>query len=233
MLFYVGDYDASSWVAQTTPFLWDDPNRGRVPLMWSISPVLMERVPMALHNYRQTASPKDYFAAADNGAGYLMPGMLQEPRALSGYPDGLRAWAHHCRRYYRKWHLTISGFVIDGEAPALNQKGLDCYASFSPNGIVPQKIEGTDKLAVLHGKMPVLRSDWDIVDNDPVKATDVIMDRMALRKGFPFHWFRAILKSPTWYANVHDEVLRRDPNIVWLDAPSFFELLRIYLNDEQ
>jgi hypothetical protein len=162
-----------------------------------------------------------------------MPGMLQEPRALSGYPDGLKAWARHCQRYFRKWGLTVTGFVIDGEAPALNRQGLDCYASFSPNGIVPQKIGGTDKLAILHGKMPVLRSDWDIVDSDPVKATDAIMGRIALRQGFPFHWFRAILKSPSWYRNVHDELLRRDSTIQWLDAPAYFELLRIYLENGQ
>jgi hypothetical protein len=161
-----------------------------------------------------------------------MPGMLQEPRALSGYPDGLKAWARHCRKYYRKWGLSVTGFVIDGEAPALNSKGLHCYASFSPNGIVPQKIEGTDKLAVLHDEMPVLRSDWDIVDDNPIKATDSIMNRIALRKGFPFHWFRAILKSPTWYKNVHDELLRRDTTIQWLDAPTYFELLKIYLETE-
>ena len=40
ILFYVGDYDSSSWIAQTTPFLWDEPSRGEVPLMWSVSPVL-------------------------------------------------------------------------------------------------------------------------------------------------------------------------------------------------
>ena len=233
MLFYVGDYDASSWVAQTTPWLWDDPARGSVPLMWSVSPVLAERVPMVLHNYRVTASPGDYFAAADNGAGYLMPGMLQEPRALSGYPDGLKAWARHCRRYFRQWDLTVTGFVIDGEAPALNRRGLDCYASFSPDGIVPQKIGGTDEPAILHGRMPVLRADWDIVDPDPAKAADAVMERLALRRGFPFHWFRAILKSPSWYRDVRDELLRRDPAIEWLDAPAYFELLRIYLENGQ
>lgn len=88
ILFYVGDYDSSSWIAQTTPFLWDEPSRGEVPLMWSVSPVLAERVPMVMHNYRVTATPNDYFAAADNGAGYLMPGMLQEPRSVSGLKSG-------------------------------------------------------------------------------------------------------------------------------------------------
>lgn len=69
--------------------------------MWSISPVLAERVPMVMHNYRKTASPNDYFAAADNGAGYLLPGMLQVPRAISGLPSALKAWNTHCQKYYK------------------------------------------------------------------------------------------------------------------------------------
>jgi hypothetical protein len=151
IIFYVGDYDASSWVSQTTPTLWDDVNRGEVPMMWSISPVLAERVPMALDYRRETATANDYFAAADNGAGYLMPGMLQAPRPISGLPDGLDAWVAHNKPYYKQWGLTITGFIIDGQAPPLNQKGLDAYAAFSPNGIVPQKVP----LTSLHGNMPV------------------------------------------------------------------------------
>ena len=226
IIFYVGDYDASSWITQRTPSIWDDPNRGKIPLMWSISPVLQERVPMVMHNFRKTATPNDYFAAADNGAGYLMPGMLQEPRGISGLPSGLNAWANHCKKYYEKWGLTITGFVIDGEAPGLNKDGLDCYASFSPNGIVPQKVP----LMMLHKNMPVLKSDWDVNDSDPKAAANIILQRIRAReKDTPFHWFRNILKTPTWYVNVVDEVTKQDPNIVLLDAPAFFELLRVYL----
>lgn len=224
IIFYVGDYDASSWITQRTPSIWDDPNRGKLPLMWCISPVLAERVPMVLHNFRTTASGNDYFAAADNGAGYLMPGMLQQPRSLSGLPSGLNAWANHCHKYYRQWGLSITGFVIDGEAPGLNEEGLDCYASFSPNGIVPQKVP----LTLLHKGMPVLRADYDINDSDPTKAAAMIVERVAKRP-IPFHWFRNILKTPTWYVKVMNEVHRLNPNIELLDAPTFFELYRIYL----
>lgn len=224
IIFYVGDYDASSWITQRTPTIWDDPNRGKLPLMWCISPVLQERVPMVLHNFRETASPNDYFAAADNGAGYLMPGMLQEPRPVSGLPSGLDAWANHCKKYYRQWDLSITGFVIDGHGPGLNEKGLDCYASFSPNGIVPQKVP----LTLLHKQMPVLRADYDVNDNDPRKAAALIVERVSKRP-VPFHWFRNILKTPSWYVQVMEEVRKLDPSIELLDAPAFFELYQTYL----
>jgi hypothetical protein len=225
LVFYVGDYDASSWVSQTTPTLWDDPNRGKVPMMWCISPVLAERVPMAMDYRRESATANDYFAAADNGAGYLMPGMLQAPRPLSGLPDGLDAWVAHNKPYYKQWGLTITGFIIDGQAPPLNQKGLDAYAAFSPNGIVPQKVP----LTLLHGDMPVMRSDAD-VNEDPVKAAQIIYDRIQKRK-IPFHWFRNILKSPSWYVQVVAELKKLDPNIELLTAPDFFELYRAYLKE--
>lgn len=225
LIFYVGDYDASSWITQRVPDIWDDPNRGKLPLMWCISPVLQERVPMVMHNFRETATENDYFAAADNGAGYLMPGMLQEPRGISGLPDGLDAWASHCRKYYKKWGLSITGFIIDGQAPGLSERGLDCYESFSPNGIVPQKIPKT----LLHNNMPVLRADADIQQN-PAEAAAIIVRRIHGRN-IPFHWFRNILKSPAWYIQVMEEIKKLDPGIELVNAPTFFELYRIWLKE--
>lgn len=226
IVFYVGDYDASSWVSQTTPTIWDNPDRGKVPMMWSISPVLEERVPMVLDYQRETASKNDYFVAADNGAGYLMPGMLQEPRPISGLPDGLKAWVAHNKPYYNRWDLSITGFIIDGHAPGLSKKGLDAYAEFSPNGIVPQKVP----LTLLHGNMPVIRSDYDIIQNNPSEAARQILERVKARP-IPFHWFRNILKQPTWYMQVVEELKKLDPTIELLDAPTFFELYRIWLID--
>src|SRR5690606_3572318 len=144
----------------------------------------------------------------------------------SGLPDGLDAWVKHNKPYYKRWDISITGFIIDGEAPGLNLQGLDAYARFSPNGIVPQKVP----LTSLHGNMPVLRSDYDINQASPAEAAEVVLSRIKTRP-IPFHWFRNILKSPTWYVQVTDELKRRDPQLELLDAPTFFELYRIWLKD--
>lgn len=225
-IFYVGDYDASSWLSQTTPEIWDSPDRGKVPMMWCISPVLAQRVPMAMEYRRETASPNDYFAAADNGAGYLMPGMLQSPRAISGLPDAVDQWANHNLPWYKQWGLSITGFVIDGQAPAMNSKGLDAYAKFSPNGVVPQKVP----LMSLHGNMPVLRAGEDVNQDDPAGAARIIVGQFR-KRNVPFHWFRNILKVPSWHVKVAEEVKKLDPDAVLLDAPAFFELYRRYLKE--
>ncbi len=226
LVFYVGDYDAASWLSQTTPTLWDDPNRGKVPLMWCISPVLAQRAPMAMEYRWLSATPNDYFAAADNGAGYLMPGMLQAPRDVSGLPDATHQWAEHNIPYYKQWGLSITGFIIDGEAPGLNHAGLEAYERFSPDGIVPQKVP----LTLLHGEMPVLRSDEDVNQENPTVAAQIIVNRVDKRP-LRFHWFRNILKSPTWYVEVVDEIHKQNPNIELLDGPTFFALYRKYLKN--
>ena len=220
VIIYVGDYDASSWVSQRAHDLWDNPHRGKLPMMWCISPVLSERVPHVLHNFRVTSSPKDYFAAADNGAGYLMPGVVEK----EGNPEDIGTWKRHCKKYYQKWGLSVTGFIIDGNGPAMGKKSLDAYREFSPNGIVPQKCELIDN----YRGMPILRSDYDLVSDNPKEAARVLVERINLRKDVHFHWFRIILKSPEWYVNLVEEAKRLDPSIELVDAPTFFQLMKIY-----
>jgi hypothetical protein len=94
-----------------------------------------------------------------------------------------------------------------------------------PNGIVPQKVP----LTLLHGNMPVLKSDEDIQQN-PEAAARRIVERIKTRD-IPFHWFRNILKTPTWYVEVMNEIKKIDPSVELLDAPAFFELYRIWLHE--
>lgn len=218
VIIYVGDYDASSWVSQRTPDLWDNPYRGKLPMMWCISPVLSERVPHVLHNFRVTASPKDFFAAADNGAGYLMPGVAEK----EGAAEDINTWKRHCKKYYRKWGLSVTGFIIDGNGPEMGKKSLDAYRTFSRNGIVPQKCN----IIGNYRGMPILRSDYDLVSNNPKEAARVLVERVHLRKGVHFHWFRIILKSPEWYVNLVEEAKRLDPSIELVDMPTFFQLMK-------
>jgi len=230
LIFYVGDYDAAAWIYQRAADIWDDPNRGKVPLMWCMSPMLDRRAPMAMDYLRRTATPNDYFASADNGAGYCLPGMLQEPRPISGLPSGLPVWQKHCKKYYDRWGLSITGFIIDAYGPDLNEKGLACYQSFSPNGIVPTRGPAFS----MFQNMPVVRFDHDITENDPAAAAHHIVQRIKGRRDEgkpPFHWFRNILKTPTWHVNVMEEIKQRNPNVELLDGPTFFELVRIHLSE--
>ena len=229
ILFYVGDYDASAWIYQMMPKIWEDSARGSLPLMWCINPVLARRAPMVMDYLRQSASDNDYFAAGDNGAGYLNPGMLEEPRAVSGLPSGVKAWAEHNKPFYKQWGLSITGFIIDGNAPGMSQEGLSAYASFSPDGIVPQKTSGQ---ALLVDGMPVLRYGPDL-NGTADESAKAVLANLKKHEDVPFYWYRTILRTPSWHAQVKKKIEEADANAVWMDAPSYFELLRCLLEENK
>lgn len=53
--------------------IWDDPNRGKTPLNWSISPLLLDAAPIMLNYYQSTQTPNDFLVAGPSGAGYTYP----------------------------------------------------------------------------------------------------------------------------------------------------------------
>lgn len=230
ILFYVGDYDAAAWIYQMMPKLWSDPARGTVPLMWCINPNLARRAPMAMDYLRRSAFGTDYFAAGDNGAGYLNPGELEEPRKISGLPSGVAAWAEHNKPFYKQWGLSVTGFIIDGYSNRMSENLLKAYATFSPNGIVPQK---TSSRAFLVDGMPVMRSGMDIGgDKTPEEAAAYVLGNLSQHPSIPFYWYRTILQTPSWHAAVRNKIESENEKAVWLDAPSYFELLRCMLEED-
>ena len=139
-LFYMGDYDAASWLTYHAPLWWRDPARGSIPCAGRSTPISTSRCPHVLDYVRTHASKQDWFISGDCGAGYLNPGMLAAPRLDPQVPDGVDAWVEHNLTYYRRYDLSITGFIIDGYAPEMGPAVLDAYEKFSPDGIVGQKM---------------------------------------------------------------------------------------------
>jgi hypothetical protein len=54
--------------------IWDDPNRGKYPINWSISPLLLDAAPAMLNYYQTTQTANDFLVAGPSGAGYTYPG---------------------------------------------------------------------------------------------------------------------------------------------------------------
>lgn len=229
--FYVGDYDSAAWLYRMVPSLWDHPDRAKVPLSWAFNPNLADRAAPAMVYTRQTASPADVFIAGDSGAGYINPGLLEPPRKWSDLPSGTDVWARHCRSYYKRWDIRVTGFIIDGYAPPMPDAVLDAYATFSPGGVVAQKVPQLS----MHGSMPIIRMDYDLTQS-PADSARVMLSRLGGDLSGPpaeptFHVFRAILKDPGWYGQLVDEAVRSQPNaaITVVDLPTLLALEKLYL----
>ncbi|MHB8972966.1 MAG: GxGYxYP domain-containing protein [Pirellulaceae bacterium] len=220
---YVGDYDAAAWLYRELPRLWRDPARGSTPLSWAFNPNLSVRFPLGMAWAREQRSANDWFVAGDSGAGYLNPGYLSPPRPHSGLPSGWPAWEKQCQEFYRQWDISLTGFVIDGNARGLDAEGLSAYARFSADGMVAQQI---DRQGV-HENMPYVRMATDL-QGAPADAARTIS---RLVSGLPprFLVCRSILQSPSWYAQVEQELKTlRGGTIEVVDLYTLMWLVREY-----
>jgi hypothetical protein len=225
VLFYMGDYDSAAWLNIHVPRFWNDPARGTIPCAWAINPNLDRRAPQAMDYIRTHASPNDWFIAGDSGAGYLNPGMLLKPRLDPDLPDGLDAWVKHCTAYYRRYDLSITGFIIDGHSPEMGLRGLDAYMRFSPDGIIGQKLPPQ---ALHKNTMPFLRMKMDL-DGSP-DAAGAVIARLSGANLPTFSPLRTILKSPTWHKETMDRArsLPGGDKLKFVDPYTFFLLLKTH-----
>ncbi|MDQ2732446.1 MAG: hypothetical protein M3Y56_12370 [Armatimonadota bacterium] len=123
---------------------------------------------------------------------------------------GIRDLIPHSCRYYNRWDLRVTGFVIDGNAPPMNEAVKRAYARFSPGGVVAQKIPDEG----LVDGVPFLRIGSDLV-GPPEKGADRIA-AAASRHGPAFAIYRAILWSPAGNKQLFERLkqIRRDIDIV-------------------
>jgi len=221
--FYVGDWDSAAWMYQMLPGLWDDPERGSVPMGWAFNPNLSARFPAAFWYTRATRTENDWFVSGDCGAGYLNPSLLEEPRP-SGLPSAVDLWRRHCQAWYQQFGLGITGFVIDGYAPSMSESVLDAYAKISPVGTIEQN----PKKVGMHKGMPLIRMSDDL-SGSPEDARKAVLNRVREAEPPTFHIFRAILQSPSWYRRLVDGLEAADRDIAVLDPYSFMALYRRHL----
>ena len=220
---YVGDYDGPAWLYRTVPKFFRDPARGEVPLGWAFDPNLADRAPQALAYAYRHATANDFFIAGDCGAGYLNPrGLIERPD--SGLPDGLKTWQQYCRPWFKKWGMSISGFIIEGSSGPSLEPEFAAYRHFSPDGLGTQFEKRASVVAGL-ASCPVT----DLADT----VADAAREIADIAKGHAgrthFLWARATLKSPQWYADIAKVMRTHYPEIAieFVDPYTFFGLIRL------
>ena len=220
--YYVGDYDSPSWLYKAVAAFFSDPQRGRLPLGWAFDPNLADRAPQALVYAYRHATTNDFFIAGDSGAGYLNPRALTV-RPDSKLPPALEVWTEHCARHFKRWDMSITGFMLDGSAGASTPAEFAAYRRFSPDGcgnhfdLTPRVISG----------VPTIR-EWDMPDSAEQTAAYLAQQASAAASGPCFLWARTILKSPSWHVEVSRFLREKHPTapVVVVDPYTFFGLIR-------
>ncbi len=225
---YVGDYDAPSWFYKAVPAFFPDSARGKAPLGWAFDPNLCDRAPHVFAYVYRHASHNDFFITGDSGAGYLNPRALTV-RPESQLPSGLSAWAEHCRRYYERFGMTITGFMLDGSAGHSTEVEFAAYHRFSPDGF------GThfEAAPAMHADTPSCR-ERDLPDDVEHAAALIAHQAVAEARNEPlFMWKRSILRRPAWYAELSRLLQTKYAGaaVEVVDPYTFFGLIKLRFTD--
>ncbi len=96
--FTMSEGDNLQYIQERMLQLWQDPNRGTIPIGWPIPAVLLEAAPTLLDYYVRTATAADEFLAAPSGVGYMYP---------TNWPDAqLSSFLAHTGRLMQSMNLT-------------------------------------------------------------------------------------------------------------------------------
>ena len=234
---YMGDYDSSAWLAKFVPKMFTDPNRGKIPLAWPFNPNLSERVPMVFDYVYSNKTAKDYFTSGDSGAGYLNPSLLLEGRRVhSNNPSGMNTWINWNKKYYSKFDLSITGFLLNGDNDIVNDV-YDAYLQFSPKGIMVNRNISKYEPTVYKG-MPLVVNALDIAHADKsiqkpgkntsenaVNTANTILSQISSSSTNTYA-FRTILCSPTYMYEVYKKVRAKNINVEFVDPYTFFEMVK-------
>ena len=71
--FVISDGDNAQYDQHYMKVLWDNPDRGSVPIGWTVSPLLQDLAPSILNWYYKHSTPNDCLVGGPSAAGYCYP----------------------------------------------------------------------------------------------------------------------------------------------------------------
>ena len=137
----VGEGDNIQYCQRHMRALWDNPDRGKVPTNWTISPVLADAGPAIYRYYQRTATDNDLLVCGPSGAGYTYGGSWPGD-TFNDYADvtdlylretGLDLVYAYNNRDEEGW-IPIGGKVLEAYRERTGLRGI--FQSWSGGGVI-------------------------------------------------------------------------------------------------
>ena len=134
--FILSDGDNLQYVEHLMRKLWNNPDRGSVPMGWTLSPAMLDAMPGALNYYYQTATDNDNLISGPSGYGYAYPNNFPNTTALNQFIT--KTEDYNKRAGFRV--VTVWNTITGG----INQNVGDSYATYAPSllGLTAQNTGG-------------------------------------------------------------------------------------------
>jgi hypothetical protein len=144
--FIISDGDNLQYVEHLMRKLWNNPDRGSVPMGWTLSPAMLDAMPGALNFYHQTATNNDNLISGPSGYGYAYPNNFPNQNTLNQFV--IKTEDYNKRAGFRV--LTIWNTITGG----INQNVGESFATYAPSllGLTAQNTGGA--LSIYNQKLP-------------------------------------------------------------------------------
>ena len=116
--FIISDGDNLQYVEHLMRKLWNNPDRGSVPIGWTISPAMVDAMPGALNYYWQSSTENDNLVSGPSGFGYTYPNFFPDQSSLNQFVAKTEEYNKLAGlRVITIWNTITGGIDLDvGEA---------------------------------------------------------------------------------------------------------------------
>lgn len=144
--FILSDGDNLQYVEHLMRKLWNNPDRGKVPMGWTLSPAMLDAMPGALNFYWQTSTDNDNLISGPSGYGYTYPNSWGNQSQLDQFVA--KTEDYNRRAGFRV--VTVWNTIVGG----INQNVGQSYAANAPSllGLTAQNTGGG--LTIYSNKLP-------------------------------------------------------------------------------
>ncbi|AXY72822.1 hypothetical protein D3H65_02050 [Paraflavitalea soli] len=144
--FILSDGDNLQYVEHLMRKLWNNPDRGSVPMGWTLSPAMVDAMPGALNFYWKTATANDNLISGPSGYGYVYPNSWPSQSLLDQFV--LKTEAYNRRAGFRV--VTVWNTITGG----INQNVGQSFAANAPTllGLTAQNTGGG--LTIYNSSLP-------------------------------------------------------------------------------
>jgi hypothetical protein len=144
--FILSDGDNLQYVEHLMRKLWNNVDRGKVPIGWTVSPAMVDAMPGALNFFHRTSTANDNLISGPSGYGYTYPNVWTNAAALDQF-------VATTERYNKKAGLkviTVWNTITGG----ISQASGNAYARNAPTllGLTAQNTGGG--LTIYENKLP-------------------------------------------------------------------------------
>jgi hypothetical protein len=215
---FMSDGDNLQEDQHLVPVKWADPNRGKVPIGWTLNPALVDVAPTILGYFRRTATDRDVLVSGPSGLGYTYPDF---------WPAGMFSLYTRTSRPY----LEAAGMrviTVWNNAPTVSDATAQAFSRDIPAVLGLTIQDESTPLRLIDGRLPIVRLAPSYARSEAELEQGIDAALQGWNHSAPL--FIAVQGdmnqaaiTPTAFFNVQQHYAGR-PDVVFVRPDHFFEL---------